>query len=50
MKSITQMRTDLITKAEEDEDFRARLVADPKTTVSDELGIKLPENFHLHVV
>ena len=43
------IRERLIEKAVEDETFRARLLAEPKETVQDELGLQAPEGFTLMV-
>ena len=47
--TVGAIREQLIEKAAEDETFRARLLADPKETVQDELGIEAPEGFTLMV-
>ena len=47
--TVGAVRERLIEMAAEDETFRARLLADPKETVQDELGIKAPEGFTLMV-
>ena len=36
-------------KAAEDDDFRARLIADPKGAVSEEVGTAIPEGFDVAV-
>ena len=36
-------------KAAEDEDFRARLVADPRAAVEHETGLRFPDGFRIHV-
>ena len=50
MGSKHDMRTHILTKAEEDSDFRTRLLADPKGTVEAELGVTTPDalSFHIH--
>ena len=45
--TVGAIRERLTEKAAEDETFRARLLADPKETVQDELGIQAPEGFAL---
>jgi Nitrile hydratase, alpha chain len=40
----------LIQRSMEDEDFRQRLLADPKATVEQELGTRLPEGVEARVV
>ena len=47
--SVSAMRERLIAKAAEDETFRARLLADPKDAVRDELGVKVPDGFTIAV-
>ena len=47
--TVGSIRERLIEKAVEDETFRARLLAEPKETVQDELGIMAPEGFTLMV-
>ena len=39
MKACDELRTELVHKAAEDGDFRARLVGDPKGTIEDAGGI-----------
>ena len=50
MESTHDMRTRILTKAEDDSDFRTRLLADPKGTVEAELGVTTPDalTFHVH--
>jgi len=43
------MKTHLVARADESEDFRTRLVADPKSVISAEFGISIPEGFHVQV-
>ncbi len=50
MKAISEMRSELIEKADNDSEFRARLLTDPKSTVADEFGLNLPDSFKVHVV
>ena len=47
--TISGMRERLLEKAAEDEAFRARLLADPKAAVSDELGVEIPDGFTIEV-
>ena len=47
--TVGAIRERLIEKATADETFRARLLADPKETVQDELGLQAPEGFTLMV-
>ena len=47
--TVGAMRERLIAKAAEDGTFRARLLADPKDAVRDELGVKIPDEFTIAV-
>ena len=49
MTTATEMKAKLLTKAAEDGDFRARLLADPNATISSELGTTIPEGFKVSV-
>ena len=49
MKEATEIRMALIEKAGEDEDFRARLLSDPRSTIESEFDITVPKGFNLHV-
>ena len=49
MKTMAEMREQLASRASQDEDFRSRLLSEPKAAVEDELGITLPENFQVKV-
>ncbi len=49
MKTATEMKAKLLTKAAEEGDFRAHLIADPNATISSELGTTIPEGFHVAV-
>ena len=44
-----ELRARLVEKAEADEAFRARLLADPKAVVEDELGLAMPPGFTIKV-
>ena len=43
MTSVTEMRIWILSKASEDDGFRARLIADPKATISHEFGADIPD-------
>ena len=45
MTTATELKTQLLTKAAEDGDFRACLLVDPKATISAELDTTIPEGF-----
>ena len=47
--TVGAMRERLIEKAVEDETFRARLLADPKDAVRNELGVQVPDGFTIEV-
>ncbi len=49
MTTATELKAQLLTKAAEDGDFRARLLADPNATISSELGTTIPEGFKVAV-
>ena len=49
MTTATEMKTQILSKAAEDGDFRARLMADPKATISAETGQTIPDGFDLVV-
>ena len=49
MMAVGTMRERLIEKATADETFRARLLADPKDAVQDELGVQVPDGFTIEV-
>ena len=49
MKTATELKSQLLTKAAEDGDFRTRLLADPKATISTELDTTIPEGFSVVV-
>ena len=49
MKTATELRARILSRAGEDGDFRARLVADPKAAVADEIGMTVPEGFNVEV-
>ncbi len=53
MTNLTQeavLKTQVIQKAWADSDFRARLLADPKTALRDTFGIEMPDDLRLNVV
>ena len=49
MTTATELKTRILTKADEDNDFRARLIADPKAVISAETGATIPEGFDVEV-
>ena len=49
MTTATEIKTQILSKAAEDGDFRARLVADPRAAISAEIGANIPDEFSLSV-
>ena len=48
-RTISEMKARLVAKADESEDFRKRLIADPKSAISAEFGVSIPEGFNVQV-
>lgn len=44
------MRNQLLEKAAEDSDFRARLLNNPRETINEEFGTELPEGYKINVM
>ncbi len=49
MTTATEMRDQILTRADEDGDFRARLIEDPKAAISAEIGADIPDGFDVAV-
>ena len=49
MTTATELRTQILSKADEDSDFRAHLIADPKAAISAEIGANIPDGFDVVV-
>ncbi len=49
MTTATEMKTQILNKAAEDGEFRARLIADPKAVISAETGTTIPDGFDVVV-
>ena len=47
--TASELRARLVEKADADEAFRARLLADPRAVVEDELGLAIPAGFTIKV-
>ena len=47
--TATELKTQILTKAAEDDDFRTRLLTDPKAAISAETGMTVPEGFDVVV-
>ena len=48
-RTMREMKQHVAARAGEDEDFRARLIADPKSVIETELDVSVPEQFAIHV-
>ncbi len=48
-RTVSELRTRLVEKATEDEAFRARLLADPKAAIEEELDLTIPAGFTVSV-
>ena len=49
MITATEMKDRILSKADEDGEFRARLLADPNSAISAEIGQTIPDGFDLVV-
>lgn len=49
MNTIEEMRRHLTDKAVQDDEFRNRLLSEPRTTIEDELDLKVPDGFNIQV-
>ena len=49
MQSEAEVKAHIAMKAAEDDEFRARLVADPRATMEAETGLRFPADYRLHV-
>ena len=49
MTTATEMRTKILSKAADDSDFRASLIADPKAAISGEIGADIPDGIEVAV-
>ena len=47
--TATQIREQLLSQAAESDEFRARLLTDPRGTLREDYGIVLPENLNFYV-
>lgn len=48
-RTMSEMKTYVAARAGEDEDFRNRLLADPRSVIEAELDVSIPEHFAIHV-
>ena len=49
MRSGDEMLQQIVEKSALDSDFRQQLIADPKTTISEELGITIPDSMTVKI-
>ena len=49
MTTATEIKGRILNRAAEDEEFRARLIADPKATISSEIGTSIPDGLDVEV-
>ena len=49
MTTATDLRDRILSKAQEDDAFRAHLIADPKAAISAEIGTAIPDSFNVAV-
>lgn len=49
MQTTAEMKAFVMNKAAEDEEFRSRLIEDPYTAISSELGVEIPEGYNIVV-
>jgi hypothetical protein len=49
MTTATELKTRILSRANEDGDFRALLIADPRAAISSETGANIPEGFEVVV-
>ena len=49
MTTATEIKDRILTKADEDGDFRAALIADPKAAIASEVGTAIPDGFDVAV-
>ena len=49
MTTATELKTQILTKAAADGEFRTRLLTDPRVAISAETGVTIPEGFDIAV-
>ena len=49
MTTATELKTQILTKAAEDGEFRTRLLTDPRAVISAEIGVTIPKWFNVAV-
>ncbi len=50
MKTQSQIQEQILAKAEEDEQFRVRLLDDPKEAIKDATGLSVPDGINIRVL
>ena len=48
-QTLSEMRDEVIARSAEDQEFRAKLIADPNSVLLEEFGVVVPERFNIHV-
>ena len=49
MTTASELKDQILSKADEDSDFRAALIANPKAVISAEIGADIPDGFDVAV-
>ncbi len=49
MTTATELKRQVLSKAAEDSEFRARLIAEPKAAIASEIGSAIPDGFDVVV-
>lgn len=49
MRTAAELRQSILDRAESDDEFRSRLLAEPKETIADEFDINFPADFDMQV-
>ena len=49
MTTATELKTRILSRAAEDSNFRAHLIADPKAAIASEVGTVVPDRFDIVV-
>ncbi len=50
MNTQSQIQEKILAKAEEDEEFRARLLENPKAAIKDATGLSVPDGINIRVL
>ncbi len=50
MKTQSQIQEQILAKAEEDEQFRAQLLDDPRAAIKDATGLSVPDGINIRVL